>query len=140
LKSRIESKGLGTGSAGFMRLYTDRFGIIKLPVPPKKEQSNIVQGINAATEKIDTAVDRARREAILRMKEQAPGADAIVNLRLETTSISKGSRSRNQSVSTVEALAYIGSSDLLEIAISGGNAAKTLNLTPGDEIIFKLKG
>jgi S-adenosylmethionine hydrolase len=39
-----------------------------------------------------------------------------------------------------EALAYIGSSGLLEIAINGGNAAKTLNLTPGDEIIFKLKG
>jgi type I restriction enzyme, S subunit len=30
---RIESKGLGTGSSGFMRLYTDRFGVIKLPVP-----------------------------------------------------------------------------------------------------------
>jgi uncharacterized protein YbjQ (UPF0145 family) len=54
----------------------------------------------------ESLLDRARREAILRMKEQAPGADAIVNLRLETTSISKGSRSRNQSVSTVEALAY----------------------------------
>ncbi|TET35226.1 MAG: hypothetical protein E3J69_05605 [Anaerolineales bacterium] len=39
-----------------------------------------------------------------------------------------------------EALAYIGSSGLLEIAINGGDAAKTLNLTPGDEIIFKLKG
>jgi S-adenosylmethionine hydrolase len=39
-----------------------------------------------------------------------------------------------------EALAYIGSSSLLEIAINGGDAAKTLNLTPGDEIIFKLKG
>jgi S-adenosylmethionine hydrolase len=39
-----------------------------------------------------------------------------------------------------EALAYIGSSSLLEIAINGGNAAKTFNLTPGDEIIFKLKG
>ncbi|NOR90535.1 MAG: hypothetical protein GQ524_09805 [Anaerolineales bacterium] len=39
-----------------------------------------------------------------------------------------------------EALAYIGSSSLLEIAINGGDAAKTLNLTQGDEIIFKLKG
>ena len=39
-----------------------------------------------------------------------------------------------------EALAYIGSSSLLEIAINGGNAAKTLNLSPGDEIVFKKKG
>ena len=39
-----------------------------------------------------------------------------------------------------ETLAYIGSSGLLEIAINGGNAANTLKLTPGDEIVFKKKG
>ena len=54
----------------------------------------------------ESLLDRARREAILRMKEEARGADAIVNMRIETTSISKGSMKRNQSVSTVEALAY----------------------------------
>lgn len=55
----------------------------------------------------ETLLDRARREAILRMKEEAAGADIIVNMRIETTSISKGSgRRRNRSVSTVEALAY----------------------------------
>ncbi len=54
----------------------------------------------------ESLLDRARREAILRMKEEARGADAIVNMRIETTSISKGSMKRNESVSTVEALAY----------------------------------
>lgn len=34
-------------------------------------------------------VDRARREAVLRMKEQWPEADAILNLRLETSTISR---------------------------------------------------
>ena len=53
----------------------------------------------------ESLLDRARREALLRMKEQAEGADAVVNLRIETTSISKGSRKKN-TVSTVEALAY----------------------------------
>ena len=43
-------------------------------------------------------------------------------------------------VSKGEALAYIGSSSLLEIAINGGDAANALNLTPGDQIIFKIKG
>ena len=38
----------------------------------------------------ETLVDRARREAILRMKEEAKGADIILNMRLETSSISKG--------------------------------------------------
>ena len=54
----------------------------------------------------ESLLDRARREAILRMKEQARWADVIVNMRIETSSISKGSARRNQSVSTVEALAY----------------------------------
>jgi len=54
----------------------------------------------------ESLLDRARREALLRMKEQAGNADEIVNLRIETTSISKGSMNRNRSVSTVEALAY----------------------------------
>ncbi len=49
-------------------------------------------------------LDRARREAILRMKEQEPSADIIVNLRIETSSISKGRKKK--SVGTVEALAY----------------------------------
>ena len=55
----------------------------------------------------ESLLDRARREAILRMKEQAPSADGIVNMRIETTSISKGGgRRRTRQVSTVEALAY----------------------------------
>jgi len=39
-----------------------------------------------------------------------------------------------------EALAYIGSSGLLEIAINVGSAADSLGLSHGDEIIFKNRG
>ncbi|RUU09725.1 restriction endonuclease subunit S, partial [Mesorhizobium sp. M6A.T.Ca.TU.002.02.2.1] len=35
---RAESKGLGTGESGFLRLYTDRFGPIPVPYPPLDEQ------------------------------------------------------------------------------------------------------
>ena len=52
----------------------------------------------------ESLLDRARREAILRMKEADPTADLIINLRLETSSISKGNRQK--SVGTIEALAY----------------------------------
>ncbi len=51
----------------------------------------------------ETLIDRARREAILRMKDKAHGADIIVNMRIETSSIAKG---RQGKISTVEALAY----------------------------------
>lgn len=34
---RAESKGLGTGTSGFLRLYTDRFGQVSMPMPPVSE-------------------------------------------------------------------------------------------------------
>ncbi|PIP20827.1 MAG: hypothetical protein COX40_02660 [Candidatus Omnitrophica bacterium CG23_combo_of_CG06-09_8_20_14_all_40_11] len=37
----------------------------------------------------ETLLDRARREAILRLKEKAQGADIILNLRVETCRISQ---------------------------------------------------
>jgi uncharacterized protein YbjQ (UPF0145 family) len=40
-------------------------------------------------------LDRGRREAILRMKEKCSNADLIVNLRVETSSISKGHKKRS---------------------------------------------
>lgn len=48
-------------------------------------------------------VDRGRREAVLRLKEKCPTADLIVNLRIETSSISKG---RGKNIGTVEVHAY----------------------------------
>lgn len=55
----------------------------------------------------ETLLDRARREAILRMKEQAidDGAKVIMNIRIETSSINKSS-GRKQSVGSIEVLAY----------------------------------
>lgn len=55
----------------------------------------------------ESLLDRARREAILRMKEQAIdlGAEVIINTRVETSSISKGS-ANNDSIGSVEVLAY----------------------------------
>ena len=52
----------------------------------------------------ETLLDRARREAILRMKEDAKGAKEIINLRIETASISKDDRKGN--IGSVEVYAY----------------------------------
>lgn len=48
-------------------------------------------------------LDRARREAVLRMKESYPAAHLFMNLRFETVSISKGAGRR---IGSVEVLAY----------------------------------
>lgn len=53
----------------------------------------------------ESLLDRARRESMLRMKEQAQamGADYVFNLKYETASISKG---RKNAIGSVEVLAY----------------------------------
>ena len=63
---------------------------------------NLVGGRVTAYE---TLIDRARREAMLRMKQQAKqlGAQQVFNIKFETSSISKG---RRQQVGAVEVLAY----------------------------------
>ena len=50
----------------------------------------------------ETLIDRGRREAVLRMKEEFSDYDSFINLRIETSSISKG---RSKSIVTVEVLA-----------------------------------
>jgi uncharacterized protein YbjQ (UPF0145 family) len=48
-------------------------------------------------------LDRARREAVLRLKANCPGAHEVINLRLETCAISGKA---NGEVSAVEVVAY----------------------------------
>jgi uncharacterized protein YbjQ (UPF0145 family) len=48
----------------------------------------------------ESLIDRVRREAIVRMKQQAPGADIILNVRIDTTKL--GDR---QKVGSVEGYA-----------------------------------
>jgi len=67
----------------------------------------------------ETLLDRARREAVLRMKAEAEalGASMIFNLKLETASISKG---RRRTVGTIEVLAY-GTAIIPGNAVIGDN-------------------
>ncbi|MCB0319802.1 MAG: heavy metal-binding domain-containing protein [Bdellovibrionales bacterium] len=53
----------------------------------------------------ETLVDRARREAVLRMKESANGATTIVNTRIETATIGQ-SAGKKSAITCVEAFAY----------------------------------
>jgi len=52
----------------------------------------------------ESLVDRARREAVLRMKESCPNAELILNLRIETSNISQTNGDRG--TGAVEVLAY----------------------------------
>lgn len=59
--------------------------------------------VGGRVQSYETLVDRARREAVLRMKESCPGADQVVNLRLETATISGGG---TRAIGSVEVVAY----------------------------------
>jgi uncharacterized protein YbjQ (UPF0145 family) len=52
----------------------------------------------------ESLLDRARREAVLRMKEAAGEATVIVNLRIETATIGKNAHKKG--VGCLEAIAY----------------------------------
>ncbi|BBO90871.1 YbjQ family protein [Desulfosarcina ovata] len=52
----------------------------------------------------ESLMDRARREALLRMKAMAGDATIIVNVRIETAAIGKQSKRKN--ISCLEAMAY----------------------------------
>lgn len=52
----------------------------------------------------ESLIDRARREALLRMKEMAGDATVIVNVRIETAAIGKQSKRKN--IGCLEAVAY----------------------------------
>jgi uncharacterized protein YbjQ (UPF0145 family) len=63
---------------------------------------NIVGG---EVKSYETLVDRARREATLRMKEMAWDADIILNLRIETSAIGNSANNR-KAIGSIEAIAY----------------------------------
>lgn len=65
---RLASKGMGTGSSGFMRLYTDEFGNIKVANPPKEEQVALMHFIEESEVKTSMAVEHLQSQ-IAKLKE-----------------------------------------------------------------------
>jgi len=59
---RAESKGLGTGSSGFLRLYNDRLGAIHVALPPCDEQTAILVGLENELSHVNNAISRLDRE------------------------------------------------------------------------------
>lgn len=54
----------------------------------------------------ESLLDRAKREAILRLKEQAPESDAIINLRMETSNLASVQTRKKKGIGGVEVIAY----------------------------------
>ncbi len=91
---RVEAIGLVTGQ---VVIGSDPF---------KRYIANLVNLIGGRVSVFEAPMDRARREAVLRMKEQALQlrADEVVNFRMETMSICGGKT--DQPLGIVEVVAY----------------------------------
>jgi type I restriction enzyme S subunit len=83
VKFRSESKGLGTGTSGFMRLYNDRFGAIHIPLPPREEQDSILKGIEEQSADLTTAIARTEREIALMQEYRTRLTTDIVTGKLD---------------------------------------------------------
>jgi type I restriction enzyme S subunit len=62
---RRSATGLGTGTAGFLRLYDDDLLATPLALPPLDEQERIVSSFERSTSGVTTAIDRAKRSVDL---------------------------------------------------------------------------
>ncbi len=63
------SKGIGTGSQGFLRLYTDNFLAIHFPVPPLDEQVKIAEALDEDSEQTKI-IESALIHSITLLKER----------------------------------------------------------------------
>jgi len=61
-KFRAESKGLGTGTSGFLRLYSDRMGAIHVALPPRDEQNEILAKLGSELAGLNSAISGLERE------------------------------------------------------------------------------
>ncbi len=68
---RSESTGLGTGSSGFLRLYSESFLSFWLPIPPLSEQRDIVAFIASETARLDALRDSTKRTVNLLKERRA---------------------------------------------------------------------
>lgn len=66
---RSESKGLGTGTSGFLRLYSDRFASLEIPLPPRPEQDDIVTYLRVQDAHIARFI-KTKRDLIKLLTEQ----------------------------------------------------------------------
>ena len=66
---RLESTGLGTGESGFLRLYSDQFGRLAIPIPPVTEQAAIMLLLNWVNGRLERTI-RAKRKVIALLTEQ----------------------------------------------------------------------
>jgi type I restriction enzyme S subunit len=82
---RAESKGLGTGTAGFLRLYPDRFGSLFAPFPPPDEQRRIANFLDAYTTPVHRLIAAKRRTIVVLIERKQAIIEELLGARIGRT-------------------------------------------------------
>lgn len=90
IKFRAESKGLGTGTSGFLRLYNDRLGAIHIAVPPREEQDAILTGMNDQLADLIDVTHRTEREIDLLREYRTRLTSDVVTGKLDVRDAAAG--------------------------------------------------
>lgn len=80
---RSESTGLGTGSSGFLRLYSESFLSLWFPCPPLKEQRDIVKRISQEASELDSLRSATERSVSLLKERRTALIKAAVTGQIE---------------------------------------------------------
>lgn len=80
---RSESKGLGTGQSGFLRLYSENFLALHLPVPPADEQQAIVSHAHIEAKKLNDLAEATERTIVLLKERRSALISAAVTGQLD---------------------------------------------------------
>lgn len=161
---RMESRGLGTGESGFLRLYSDSFGRLSAPYPSEAEQSSIARFLGHADRAVRRFVrDRQelsklldeRKTAVINhvategleakdgLKALGSVPDVAVNARWRTSRLSAVSRLRSETGRTdLPLLSVFLGRGVIPYAEGGGQVHKpSLDLSayqvvhPGDLVL-----
>lgn len=91
---RSESTGLGTGSSGFLRLYSENFLSLWFPYPSLLEQQEIVDYIARETAKLDALRSATERTITLLKERRAALIAAAVTGQIDVRELVHRSRKR----------------------------------------------
>ena len=83
---RSASTGMGTGTSGFLRLYSESFLALWFPFPPTNEQKSIVEFIIREIGKLDATSTTTKRTIALIRERRAALIAAAVTGKIEITS------------------------------------------------------
>lgn len=85
-----ESKGLGTGQSGFMRLYDDRIGIVHIAFPPSvDEQQKILSQLREDVRGVENTIRMTEQEIALLLEYRTTLTAEVVTGKLDVRDAAK---------------------------------------------------